>query len=396
MGKRMNVLPEFVGNFERLATRYRAVDGKFGFVVRYRWFLIFVVLPVAFSILYFGLIASDQYVSESRFIVKSSEQRGPQMSTLANLIQTTGLSRGQEETNSVLEYIRSRNALSDLSKTVDVRAVYDERDVDRLSRYPRPFYDPDKFENLYDFYRGKVETYLDNETGLAVLNVRAFEPSDARRLNGELLKLSEALVNRLNERAHEQAIGEAERRVVDAQIRVRAARVALAGFRNSQDLIDPEKQAGGIFEVITQLTAQRAALQAQLDQTNRAAPNNPMVPALRQRVAALDKELSGLSSRVVGSGGAIASKMGGYENLLTEQEFATEMLTAASAALEQARTEAQKQQFYLERVVEPNQPDIALYPKRILTILTVAGTALCLYFIGWMLIVGILEHAPED
>jgi len=26
----------------------------------------------------------------------------------------------------------------------------------------------------------------------------------------------------------------------------------------------------------------------------------------------------------------------------------------------------------------------------------VFGAALCLYFIGWMLMVGILEHAPED
>jgi len=47
-------------------------------------------------------------------------------------------------------------------------------------------------------------------------------------------------------------------------------------------------------------------------------------------------------------------------------------------------------------VVEPNRPDLALYPKRLISILTVAGAALCLYFIGWMLVVGILEHSPED
>jgi len=26
----------------------------------------------------------------------------------------------------------------------------------------------------------------------------------------------------------------------------------------------------------------------------------------------------------------------------------------------------------------------------------VAASAICLYFIGWMLIVGILEHSPDD
>jgi capsular polysaccharide transport system permease protein len=88
--------------------------------------------------------------------------------------------------------------------------------------------------------------------------------------------------------------------------------------------------------------------------------------------------------------------LGQYESLTAEQDFSVQALMAANIALEQARTEAEKQQFYLERVVEPNLPDDALLPNRWWQILSVAGMALCLYFIGWMLIVGILEHAPED
>ena len=88
--------------------------------------------------------------------------------------------------------------------------------------------------------------------------------------------------------------------------------------------------------------------------------------------------------------------MGGYENLLVEQEFATENLNVANATLVKARAEAQRQEFYLERVVDPNVPDMPLLPNRILNIIIVAAAAACLYFIGWMLIVGILEHAPED
>ena len=80
---------------------------------------------------------------------------------------------------------------------------------------------------------------------------------------------------------------------------------------------------------------------------------------------------------------------------MAEQEFAQQTLTAASTAFEQARAEAQKQQFYLERVVDPNTPDTALLPNRLRDILIVFGASLCLYFIGWMLVVGILEHSPE-
>ena len=118
----MNLLPNFP-NDAQLHERPLRMRNVESFLRRHRWFMLFVALPVALALLYYGLIASDQYISESRFVVKSPGQRGGQVSTLANLIQTTGLSRGQEETNTVLDYIRSRNALSDLQKKLDIKAL---------------------------------------------------------------------------------------------------------------------------------------------------------------------------------------------------------------------------------------------------------------------------------
>lgn len=357
--------------------------------------MLFVVLPTILAVLYYGFIASDQYISQSRFVVKAPGQKSSQMSTLASLIQTTGLSAGQEQTNEVLDYIRSRNALSDLEKRTDVKAMFTTPQADRLARYPA-LWKEDKFENLYKYYTGKVEAHLDHDTGLAVLETKAFTPSEARQLNARLLDLSEGLVNRLNQRSQRRGIAEAERRVREAQARVRAARVVLTRFRNSEDLIDPARQATGIFEVIIKLTGEKAAMQAQLDVMQRATPSNPAIPSLRGRIAALQQEIDGQTGRVVGRDTAISSKLGSYENLMLEQEFAAQMLTMANASLEQARTEAVKQQFYLERVVEPNAPDLGLYPQRLRSVLVIFGAAICLYFIGWMLIVGILEHSPED
>ena len=68
----------------------------------------------------------------------------------------------------------------------------------------------------------------------------------------------------------------------------------------------------------------------------------------------------------------------------------------ATQLLEQARAEAVSQQYYLERVVEPNRPDDALLPNRVKSVLAVLFACLCLYLVGWMLVVGILEHAPDD
>ena len=98
----------------------------------------------------------------------------------------------------------------------------------------------------------------------------------------------------------------------------------------------------------------------------------------------------------MGTTDGLASRLSEYENLLVEQEFATQLLTVANSSLEQARVEAEQQQYYLERVVEPNLPDAPILPNRLKSILAVIFASLCVYLVGWMLSVGIREHAPES
>ena len=380
---------------QRLADEAKEPSWIYERLKRWRWFALFVILPFLFATAYYGLIASDIYISESRFIIKSPDRKPASMSSLAGLIETTGLSPGQEQTKEIMDYLRSRDALKDLAKRIDVRAEFMSSSADRLSRFP-PLFHRDNFENLYDYYGSMVDVHLDHETGMAVLKVNAFEPSQAQALNENLLQLSEGLVNRLNERANAKTINEAEARVAVAQARVRKARADLGRYRNSSALLDPQQQGMGVLELSNGLIAQVATLRAKLTEIQQAAPNHPSIPALRQRIAALSEQIAAQTGRAVGTSSGIASKMSGYESLAVEQEFATQMLTAANAALEQARAEALKQQYYLERVVQANKPDDALLPARIKKILTVLFVCLCSYLIGWMLVVGILEHAPEN
>lgn len=363
--------------------------------MKHRWLALVVGVPTLLATVYYGLIASPVFVSQSSFVIKSPGQKAPPTLSLANLVQTSGLSAGQEQTKEVVQYVRSRNALKDLQAKVDVRAIYSNRGADFLSRFPQLFHDS-SFENLYRYYGSMVGVDTDPDSGLAVLQVQAFTPDDAYNLNARLLDLSEALVNRLNERAEGRAIQEAEQRVVQAEERVRNARVALSAYRNQEDLIDPGKQAAGVLEVSNKLTAEQAALQSQLELMRRVTPRNPAIPTLQSRIIAVSREIAAQNGRAVGTPTGIASKLGAYEKLQVEDEFATQILTAANTALETARTDAQKQQFYLERVVEPDKPDQSTLPHRLKRILVIFASSLCLYFIGWMITVGILEHSPED
>lgn len=368
---------------------------KQDWLYRHRWLALFVVLPTLLATVYYGLVASPVYVSQSSFTVKTPGQKTMPTLSLANLVQTSGLTAGQEQTKEVVEYIQSRNALHDLEQQIQLRPKYSAKGVDFLSRFPQLLREA-SFENLFRYYQSMVSADIDPNSGLVVLEVHAFTPQDAYEINAKLLNLSEDLVNRLNQRAEGRAVTEAERRVMDAENRVRNARVALSAYRNQQDLLDPKTQATGVLDISNKLVAEQAALQAQLDLMLRVAPRNPAIPALRNRIIAIGHGIAAQNGRAVGTPSGIASKLSNYEKLTVEEEFATQMLTAANTALEEARTETQKQQFYVERVVEPNSPDMPTLPHRLKRIFIILAASLSLYFIGWMLIVGILEHAPED
>lgn len=366
-----------------------------GWLKRWRWFVLCVILPSSLATLYYGFIAADVYVSESRFVIKAPDSKQGGGATLGSLLQSTGLGSGEEQASEILGYISSRDALADLSKRVAVRQAFASQEADFLSRFPL-IYQRDSFEDLYKYYGSMVSALPDTTTGLNILEVSAFTPEEAQALNRGLLELSEELVNRLNSRINSQAIEEAEDRVKIARARLREARIQLTAFRNTSEILDPQQQGLGVLAVSNELVAQEAALRAQLFELRRGAPSHPGIPALQDRINALSQQIASQTGRAVGTPDGLASKLTEYENLAVEQEFATQTLTAANTALEQARIEALQQQYYLERVAEPNLPDEAIQPARLKNILAVVFATLCLYLVGWMLVVGILEHAPED
>ena len=79
---------------------------------RHWLFLLTVCLPVALAILYFGFIASGQFVSEARFVVRTSSHND--MGNLASFMQDQKISRASDETFAVAEYLKSRDILSSL------------------------------------------------------------------------------------------------------------------------------------------------------------------------------------------------------------------------------------------------------------------------------------------
>ncbi len=86
------------------------------------WLWAIVGLPTLVAGVYYFAIASDLYLSEAKFIVRSPKQ--VQTSTLGALLQTTGLGRAADDTAAVQDFIMSRDAVRKLEHQDDLRAIF--------------------------------------------------------------------------------------------------------------------------------------------------------------------------------------------------------------------------------------------------------------------------------
>jgi len=354
-----------------------------------RLFLGTVVVPTALATLYFGVVASDIYVSESRFVVRSP-QRQSQSGSLSALLQGTGFSRAQDDTYPVIDYIESRDALGELNRNNYILDAYGNHG-DILSRFLRQF--DDSFEALWKYYNKRVVTVeFDSTSAITTLQVRSFTSQDAIKINESLLELSEHLINRMNERAAKDMVQFARGEVDAAAAKAKDAAAALATYRKSNTVFDPDRQSALQLQQVTTLQAQLFSTQTQLSQLQAIAPQNPQIPVLKTNIAAVEKQIQEATGGVTGGKGSLSDKAANYTRLQLDSQFADKQLASAMAALENARAEAQRKQLYLERLVQPNQPDVAVEPKRLKRIFEIFALGMLVWGVLSLVLAGVREH----
>lgn len=351
------------------------------------WFT--VILPSLVAGIYFGLIASDVYISESRFVVRSTEK--PARSGLGMLLSTAGFANASEEVRAAQGFIESRDALRNLDRDGLARKAWGNDGISLVNRFD-PIGISGSFEELYLYYTDKVGAEYDTETGITTLTVRAFSPQDAQLINRRLLEGAEGLVNRLNLRGQTDLVRYAEREVEDARTQARNAALALAAYRNRSGVLDPERQGTVQLQMVSKLQDELIGARMQLLQLTAAAPQNPQIPLLKIRIAGLQKAIDEQIGQVAGSSKSLSATAVQYQRLLLQREFSDRQLAASLAALQDARNEARRQRAYVERVAQPSLPDAAMEPRRIRGFLATLIVGLVAWGILSMLLAGVREH----
>lgn len=356
--------------------------------LRSRFFWI-VAVPTVISAVYFGFIASDIYVSESRFVVRSPDK---QVQTgLGALLQGTGLSHTQDNVYVVRDFILSRDALSQLQKSQHVSDLFGAKDVDFASRFG-VFKFQRSFESLYRYYDRRVDIDIDSTSGITTLRVNAFTAESAFAVNESLVEMAEALVNKMSSRAQSDLVDSASKEVREAEERTQAAAASLSAYRTTEQIFDPERQSALQLQQVSRLQDNIVATKTQIAQLSVFAPDNPQIKTLKLQLASLEEQAQQQMQGVAGGRQSLTNKAVQYERLKLEQVFADKQLTLAMETLESARNEAMRKQLYLEIVANPNLPDVAMRPRRIKSVLITLVVSLVAWGIVSLLLAGVREH----
>ena len=174
-----------------------------------RWrllsFLLFVVLPSLIISYYFAFVASNQYISEVRFVVRTigiSAEIGGDEDVQPSLISQSLSQDGHIAAN----FVESIELVERLQNKLDLRKLFADPQLDYFSRLEKDA----TLEELFQYWKKQVSTYVDGPSGIIVFSIRAFDPNDAKLIADAVLTETSQLVDQISERAKQDLVERAE------------------------------------------------------------------------------------------------------------------------------------------------------------------------------------------
>jgi capsular polysaccharide transport system permease protein len=349
-----------------------------------------VIAPAMLAVCYFTFIAADRYVSESVITVRQSGD--PAASALSGLGAALGgmNSPSREETLYLKRYIHSLDMLKHLDSRLGLRKAYESEKLDLLYRLFRGA----SQEWFLEYYRNRVAVHFDETTGLLTIQAEAFHPALAQAMNAEILARSEAFINEISHRLAREQMAFAEGELRKASERLQTTKGKLLGFQNKHRIFDPVVEAQAAASLTTQLTAEIARKEAELNamlgfMQESAAP----VVGLRNEIAALKAQTVREQQKVTSEkGGRLNTLAAEYHGLALEAGFAEDAYKTALSAVESTRIEASRKIKSLVVIESPAKPEIAIHPQRIYNLITLLVALTLLYGIVLLVIATIQDH----
>jgi capsular polysaccharide transport system permease protein len=368
---------------QRFARGFLGVDGsplrlKLHAMRRQRTLVLALVACLLIS-LYWGLIASDRYVSEARIIIQRTDLAGSQNMDFSTLLTGTG---GVNRADQLLlrDHLLSVDMLRKLDAKLNLRAHYSDRHYDPLSRMWSATVPQEWFHR---HYLSRVSVEFDDYAGVLVVKAQGYDRKTAHAIAAMLVEEGERTMNALAHQLAREQVSFIEKQVTVLAERFQEARRQVLAYQNSKGLVSPQATAENLAGVVNRLEAQRTELQARRTALLAyLAPQAPGIVELDAQLGAVEKQIAQEQARLTApKGNTLNSTVEEYQRLEMAAIFAQDVYKTALVALEKGRVEATRTIKKVTVLQEATSPEYALQPARlynitvsVLVTLLVAGT----------------------
>ncbi|MEM7255811.1 MAG: hypothetical protein AAF404_00325 [Pseudomonadota bacterium] len=345
------------------------------------------MVPVLVAAVYFGIIASDRYVSESSVVIRSGASQSAGF-TLGGLLPLSG-SNGQDVVV-VSDYILSSEMIKYLDDTLSLTEHYSDAAIDVVSRFNADH----SFEQFQLYMADMISVVYEETTEIISIKVSAFTPEMAYAINQEVISKSEQLINELSNRIVEDTLSMASNEVSLALDNARSVSARLSRFSADNNSLDPTVESGTIISVIASLEAKLAEARALFSEKSAyLRESSAEMRAIKNRIDGLQTQLARERQKITVQGEhGMGQLLEDYKPLLVEEELARQRYASALLALETARTESLQKKQYLEMFVRPNLPTSSTEPARLLDAISAVLISFLLYAIFALCRAAVREH----
>lgn len=355
------------GGEDPSSPEYRIRVRLFGFFFRKTTSLISGVIgPSIVAAVYYFAVASGQYVSETRLVVRTigisesfdtSEKRDGR-----SVIGGDSLT---QDSYIVANYLRSPQIVRSLEARIGLRSIFSRSDIDWLSRLP----DDASFEALYKYWLKHIETYVDGPSGIIIFTVRAFSPQDSVAISSAALEASNEMIDKISEKAKNDLVSRGEHEVKASLHEYQRALDDLREYQNATGILDPISSAKMASTIITKLTEEKLRLSVDLKSLEAAdADNTARGRQLRRSIQALDDEIqirqNSIAGKITTGETRLSSSLSEFSRLETRRIVNQTLYEATVRNLDTARSTALKRTTFISIFSDAHVPDEATYPDR--------------------------------
>jgi capsular polysaccharide transport system permease protein len=363
--------------------------------------ILWMAVPTSIAALYYGLIASDRYVSGMQAVLGNQSESGlgalgggaggkPSVLSMLGIGNTDQTSAHAIAAN----YLESAEAMNAADKAIGLKTMWSAGSIDFLSRLPKDA----SQETFLKYFQRHVTVIADPAEPVIEVQVAAFSPHDAQLIGKTLMELAQEKLETAHARMREDSLRFAEQEVWKGEERLAKANAELKVFRDTHTDLDPAASAKGVGAVAMGLFAQLESAEARLRALRDVArDDSPPVKSLKSQIEALKSQIAVDRELMASKSGdkSFSSVMSAYEDFMLKQKFAQEAYAAALANLTMKRADLEHRHTYLLDFLSASLPEEATEPHAARNVALVFLASVLTWLTGSLLVAALREHARQ-